>query len=93
VSDGSLLLGASSLSGRSWQGSVWVYSDPKLAPSEGYCKAGVQTDAGVTDARWVSERALLLASDAGKTHTTVHSCKANVHPAGGYLLYRILVWE
>lgn len=68
LSDGALLLGASSLSGRSWQGSVWVYSDPKLAPSEGFCKAGVQTEAGVTDARWISERALLLASDAGKTH-------------------------
>lgn len=63
--DGTLLLGASSLSGRSWQGSVWVYSDPKLAPSEGYCKAGVQTEAGITDARWISERTLLLASDAG----------------------------
>uniref|UniRef100_A0A8C1DZD6 Methylosome protein WDR77 n=1 Tax=Cyprinus carpio carpio TaxID=630221 RepID=A0A8C1DZD6_CYPCA len=63
--DGTLLLAASSLAGRCWQGSLWVYTDPKLAPSEGFCKAGVQTEAGVTDARWISERSLLLASDAG----------------------------
>ncbi|XP_056614508.1 methylosome protein 50 [Triplophysa dalaica] len=63
--DGTLLLAASSLAGRCWQGSLWVYSDPKLAPSEGFCKAGVQTEAGITDARWISDRAVLLASDAG----------------------------
>lgn len=68
--DGALLLAASSLAGRCWQGSLWVYTDPKLAPSEGFCKAGVQTEAGVTDARWISERSLLLASDAGtETHS------------------------
>lgn len=65
VVDGTLLLAASSLAGRCWQGSLWVYSDPKLAPSEGFCKAGVQTEAGITDARWISDRAVLLASDAG----------------------------
>lgn len=65
-SDGTLLLGASSLSGRSWQGSVWIYSDPNQAPNEGFCKAGVQTEAGVTDVKWVSEKGVVVASDSGK---------------------------
>uniref|UniRef100_A0A1A7YDV6 Methylosome protein WDR77 n=1 Tax=Iconisemion striatum TaxID=60296 RepID=A0A1A7YDV6_9TELE len=63
--DGTLLLGASSLSGRNWQGSVWIYSEPEQAPSEGFCKAGVQTEAGVTDVKWVSENGVLVASDSG----------------------------
>nr|XP_057910248.1 methylosome protein 50 [Doryrhamphus excisus] len=63
--DGTLLLGSSSLTGRSWQGSVWIYSNPEQAPNEGFCKAGVQTEAGVTDVKWVSEKGVLVASDAG----------------------------
>uniref|UniRef100_A0AAV2M7I8 Methylosome protein WDR77 n=1 Tax=Knipowitschia caucasica TaxID=637954 RepID=A0AAV2M7I8_KNICA len=63
--DGSLLLAASSLTGRNWQGSVWVYSDPTQAPNEGFCKAGVQTEAGITDAKWLSEKDFVLASDSG----------------------------
>lgn len=63
--DGTLLLGASGLTGRSWQGSVWIYTDREQAPNEGFCKAGVQTEAGVTDVKWVSEKGVVVASDSG----------------------------
>lgn len=61
-----MLLGASSLSGRCWQGSVWIYSDPSKAPNEELCRAGVQTEAGVIDVKWVSEKGVVVASDSGK---------------------------
>ncbi|XP_074044518.1 methylosome protein WDR77 [Macrotis lagotis] len=64
-SDGSLLLGASSLSGRSWAGSLWLFKDPKTAPNEGFCSAGVQIEAGLSDLAWVGERGILVASDSG----------------------------
>ncbi|XP_018606578.1 methylosome protein WDR77 [Scleropages formosus] len=63
--DGLLVLGASSLTGRSWSGSIWVYQDPRQSPNEGCCSAGVQIEAGVTEARWVMERGILVASDSG----------------------------
>ncbi|XP_023696890.1 methylosome protein WDR77 [Paramormyrops kingsleyae] len=63
--DGTLLMGASSLSGRCWSGSIWVYRDPTQCPSEDRCSAGVQTESGISEARWVSERGILVASDSG----------------------------
>ncbi|XP_069798351.1 methylosome protein WDR77-like isoform X2 [Narcine bancroftii] len=63
--DGALLLGASTLSGRSWLGSIWLFKDPLKAPDEKSCTVGVQTQAGVVDACWVSGREILVASDSG----------------------------
>ncbi|KAL2098159.1 hypothetical protein ACEWY4_007366 [Coilia grayii] len=63
--DGALLLAASSLTYRTWLGSIWVYTDPKKAPNEGFCKTGVQTDSGVTQALWLSEKGILVALDSG----------------------------
>ncbi|OCT91514.1 hypothetical protein XELAEV_18014570mg [Xenopus laevis] len=63
--DGALLLAASSLSSRTWGGSIWVFKDPEGAPNESLCTAGVQTEAGVTDVAWVSEKGILVASDSG----------------------------
>lgn len=46
-------------------GSIWVYTDPTKAPNEGFCKTGVQTDSGVTQALWASDKGVLLACDSG----------------------------
>ncbi|XP_069800682.1 methylosome protein WDR77 [Dendropsophus ebraccatus] len=63
--DGAMLLSASSLNSRTWGGSIWVFKDPKEAPNESQCTAGVQTETGVADVAWVLERGILVASDSG----------------------------
>ncbi|XP_072045645.1 methylosome protein WDR77-like [Amphiura filiformis] len=63
--DGSLIIGASGLSGRYWAGSLWFYEDPSNAPEIEKCSAGVQTEAGVTDIEWIDESRIAVASDSG----------------------------
>ncbi|KAJ8315022.1 hypothetical protein KUTeg_007172 [Tegillarca granosa] len=45
--DGGILLGASSLTGRYWLGSLWFYNNPENAPDVEKCTGGVQLEAGL----------------------------------------------
>lgn len=63
------LLSASSLTGRCWFGSIWIYSDSKLAPNEGFCKAGLQTEAGLNDVQWLTDRTVITGTDSGTDNT------------------------
>lgn len=60
-----LLLGASNLTGRYWFGSLWYYADPVNAPDVEKCTAGVQLEAGLSDAQWLDGNKILVALDTG----------------------------
>lgn len=88
--DGGLLVGASSLTGRYWLGSLWFYGTPEVAPDVESCSAGLQLEAGLCDAAWVNNNRILLALDTGgvalwelqdncKTFTMLHSACEHDH--------------
>ncbi|XP_062365513.1 methylosome protein WDR77 isoform X3 [Cinclus cinclus] len=94
--DGALLLGASGLNGRCWTGSLWVFAEPRRAPSEGFCTAGVQTEAGVADLCWLADRGILVASDSA--HSDAVTCVASCPGKDTVFLScaednRILLWD
>jgi len=60
-----LLLGASSLTGRYWYGSLWYYQNPEVAPDVEKCTAGVQLESGLRDACWADENRVLVGMDTG----------------------------
>ena len=67
-SEKGILLGASSLTGRYWYGSLWYYENPEDAPDVEKCTAGVQLEAGLGDACWVGSNKALVGMDTGTQH-------------------------
>lgn len=63
--DGGFLLGASSLTGRYWYGSLWYYEEPTSSLDVEKCTAGVQLEAGIGDALWIDRDKVLIGLDTG----------------------------
>lgn len=74
ISDGSVILGASGLTGKTWAGSLWFYEDPENAPDVDKCSAGVQTKAGITEVQWIDESRIAVGSDTGKYYQKIPLC-------------------
>ncbi|ESO85780.1 hypothetical protein LOTGIDRAFT_195693 [Lottia gigantea] len=62
---GGILLGASNLTGRYWFGSLWYYDKYESIPDVEKCTAGVQLEAGITDAKWVDSTKVVVSLDTG----------------------------
>ena len=63
--DGTLAVASSALTGRTWNGSLWLFKDRAKAPDVHYCSAGCSTESGTTDIKWIDSRRLVLGSDSG----------------------------
>uniref|UniRef100_A0A0L8I061 Uncharacterized protein n=1 Tax=Octopus bimaculoides TaxID=37653 RepID=A0A0L8I061_OCTBM len=63
--EGGILLGASSLTGRYWYGSLWFYEIAAHGPDVEKCTAGVQLEAGIDDAIWIDQDKTLIGLDTG----------------------------
>lgn len=69
--DGKLAIGSSKLTGRYWNGSLWLFKTPDLAPDSIYAPDNkhfsccASTNAGCTDLMWLDEKRLAFASDNG----------------------------
>ncbi|KAK3098735.1 hypothetical protein FSP39_022560 [Pinctada imbricata] len=63
--DGGVLLGASSLTGRYWFGSLWYCKNPEDILCLEKCTAGVQLEAGLGDAVWLDDSKVLVGLDTG----------------------------
>lgn len=82
ATDGHLLMGSSSLTGRYWGGSIWYYSDPAMAPDVEKCRAGFETSSGVADGIFMDNDKLIVVGEVSVVclvHTFhVQSCQEGV---------------
>lgn len=65
LADGTLAVASSALTGRKWNGSLWLFKDRAKAPDVNYCSAGCSTESGTTDIKWIDSRRLVLGCDSG----------------------------
>ncbi|XP_023238127.1 methylosome protein 50-like [Centruroides sculpturatus] len=63
--DGKLILGSSNLTGRYWGGSLWLFKNSNDAPDIEKCLAGVETEAGISDAAVLGKDKIIIGLDSG----------------------------
>lgn len=63
--DGKTILGSSNLTGRYWGGSLWCFNNADDAPNIEKCLAGVETEAGISDAAILGKDKIIIGLDSG----------------------------
>ena len=60
------MLSASSLTNRSWTGSLWYFNNPDAAPDVEQVTSGSVADSGISDVVVMSDNRAITASDSGR---------------------------
>lgn len=68
LSDGLFLLGTSSLSGRIWSGSIWVFNTFPSVPNIESSIAGIDFETGVAVGLWLNNKNVVIGCDSGSLH-------------------------
>lgn len=59
-------MGASSLTGKIWSGSIWLFNDPKLAPNAEKCLAGLEFENSIASGLWLDNGSkVIVGGDTG----------------------------
>ena len=65
IEGGGFVVGASSLTGRYWTGSVWFWKDTASVPDIEKCTTACEVDSGIGDLTVIDETHIILATDSG----------------------------